>query len=775
MQPQLALMPSQDSASKLQHWFFTSSFFKAVYQEEMYESRATFSRDRVRCVFSLMRGVAVLLDQLFKINTDDDGSQYFHVLNSHIVDDTSTRLRGPCHNDPTTIYTIMNSVQTVSVRLAKMDSLDNQMDNCCLNFRVPTPLIVVDNPDAKGIHQSFSSCALLTANGLGEMFERFGLAKDLVKSVPWKTFLFVGDALKANGAAFKSECQQLRKKDSTGKHLALRLKCGIHQICLIRKPIVLMVPKLWTTIVRLGHLFESLSFRKSFASTMTSILRKSFTYLPVSKMPLQTAPQLAKREMLKNYYQIQSKLRKQALADCLDFLNGDLESECIFHFCIPKNGNECCKDYHDSLNKCLKLVVPFLCRGFPTPLLYRFKHYDGAVGYLKVGFAIHKLLQRTLNEIQLDKTASGKDEALISNLLADIDLAKEGIDGSSSAVQVNEELLNEDESTNFAAYNAKRKALVHQEIMREGFISSTNIVSVVLKPMDQHMNMLFARSTKLTQLALLGPQHESWESIAKKSRDMFLSIVLGHFGWDIIADYVEMLMPGGLQSLAMAGLDLATSVQEMKVIFQMILVIFSDTWKRCIHDLAGYPLKLFQLLRADLSNFVVLWDVFQSEYAQCGKCLDYTFSKKLLDAFPKNLGQQTPEVQLSVYNEVRLILHDIATHGPTTSDAVEVKNGQVQAVASSRGNEAVKTPWVAKETSFLQSAIRGYELVKHWVEGQTTPPKRQVAGILRKVGRPGVGKFTRRQGAKKFMEPHLAREIKFLFLIFTSFMCSSLT
>ena len=759
MEPHVRETPSQDtSAGKLQHWFFTSSFFKAVNQEEIYESRATFARDRKRCVFSLMRGLAVLLDQLFKISSDDDGLQHYHVLNSHIVDDTSTRLRGPSHNDPTTIYTILNSVQTVSVRLAKMDSLDIEMDKCCLNFRVPTPLVVVDNPDAQGIHQSFSSCALLTASGLGEMFERFGLAKDLVKPVPWKTFLFVGDALKANGAAFRTECQQLRKKDSTGKHLALRLKCTVHQICLIRKPIVLMVPKLWTTIVRLGHLFETLSFRKSFATTMASIVRKSFTYLPVAEIPHQTEPLLAKREMLKNYYQTQSKLRKQALADSLDFLNGDLESDCIFHFCIHKNGNECCKGYQDSLNKCLKLVVPFLSRGFPTPLLYRFKHYDGAVGYLKVGFTIHKLLQRTLNEMQLEKTASGTQEAFISNLMADIDLAKEGIDGS-TAVQVNDELLHEDEATNFAAHNAKRKALVHQEIMREDFISSTNIVSLVLKPMDQHMNMLFARSSRLTQLALLGSQQASWDSMAKKSRDMFISIVLGQFGWHIISDYVQMLLPGGLQSLEMTGLDIATSVQEMKVIFQMILIIFSDTWKRFIHDFAGYPLKLFQLLRADLSNFVVLWDVFQNEYASCGKCLDSAFSKKLLDAFPKILGQQTHEVQLSVYNEVRLILHDIATHGPTTSDAVEVKNGQVQRVASWRGNEAVKTPWAAKETSFLQSAIRGYELVKHWVETKTLPPKRQVAGILQMAGRQWVGKFTRRQGAKKFMEPHFARQI----------------
>lgn len=726
-------------SSHLQHWFFTRSFTHAKVQEEAYAGNSKqFDRDRARSVYSLIVGLVSMLVRLFSREDVSNDDAVFHIVNTHIVDDTSTRMRGPsAATDRTSVFTIMNSVQAIHIRYNADAKLlcQGSDENCCLSLRLPTPLLILENADARGIHEHFIHLALVTSNGIGKWFQRFGLDKHLLPQSSWRTFVFVGDSLRANEAAFRLECTEMSKRPDS-KHLALKVKCAVHQCCLIRKPVVLMQPGLWTTVTRLSHLFEAMTFRRSFAQTLAALITRSFTYMPVDRLPPASAVWKRASDKLRESFRCQSIMRKRAMNSCLDFLNGDLSSDQVFHFCMDDGtGKQCCTGPDDALGKCLKVVVPFLSRGYQPPLLYRFKHYDEAISYITFASSLHKLLMRTLNAMQGDKGADSEQRHLVDKLLGDADWGSES--PGAAETRFNDDFLDE----NFAAVNAKRKQLVHQEVTKQSFSQSAVLLDFMIQPMDRVINALFARSHHLSQLTLMQGIDENWADLASASRKLFLSIVSGRFGMEIIRQYCEMVT-NRLGSLH----DVRSDVIEQKSLqtaFTMMAIIVSDVWRRYIHDYAVFPYKLFPLLLdCDLQSFIEQWDRLQGCKGNCSECFDAEMSGRLLEAFPKSLIFEGLEVQHTTWQQVTALLHDLATYTPLSSDPVEVKNGQVQNSTSRRGNTAVKAPVAAKETSFLEALIRDYELVKHWIDGLLLPGKKVVSGILKRVGQPGSNQYS---------------------------------
>ena len=81
-----------------------------------------------------------------------------------------------------------------------------------------------------------------------------------------------------NDTAWRHERQiMLDQRDRTRdmaaaprRTLGMRLRCTNHQLCLVRRPMVLSCKGYWATLVRLGHLFEVNSFRRSFAAALIS-------------------------------------------------------------------------------------------------------------------------------------------------------------------------------------------------------------------------------------------------------------------------------------------------------------------------------------------------------------------------------------------------------------------------------------------------------------------------------------------------------------------------
>ena len=730
-------------SAKLQKWFFTKSFWNANKQEDAYpgDSMKTFQRDQKRSLYSYIHAFALALKQLFEGCSSGTSPPPLHVLNTHIVDDTSTKMRGPsAQTDRLAVYTVMNTVQTLHVR--KKFCFENGMvlddGDSCINFRIPTPLMILDNPDTNGIYKSFISCAFVTSQGVGKMLCNFGVPNDLVPETAWQTFIFVGDALRANNSAYKQECKAMAKNNANNirrKHLAIKFKCCIHQTCLIRKPIVLMLPRVWSTIVRLSHLFEGMSFRKSFARTLTALISTNFQYMEVPELPPASHLWKLKSDTLRASFRCQSKMRRSAFESCLDFLNGDLNSDCFFHFCVRNGNKRCCEGKEDALAKILKILVPFCSKGYQVPLLYRFKHYDEAISFISFGTVVHNVLSRTLINMDIGNAMAPEQQQFIDKLLGSLDLGSEG--PGTEAVSFENDGLND----SFAAHNAKRKQQVHQEITRQHFRQSALTIDFMIKPMDVVINRLFRRSHLLTQLSLLGPHDAKWEANCQESKAMFLSLVSGRFGWNIISDYCKVLCSGLEQ---MQDLELNLNPSNLQTVFSMGIVAISDTWRRFVHEYCTYPWKLFGLLgTSGLEDFVFQYDQHQQAKRTCSKCMDAEFTLKLLDSFPECLSQEPQNVQQSTFDSLTMVLHDVATYAPLTSDPVECKNGQVQASTCRRAfNASVKAPEASRETSFLQSIIRDFDLVKHWVGEQTLPAKKVMSGILKRAGAEGTNQFS---------------------------------
>ena len=146
-------------------------------------------------------------------------------------------------------------------------------------MHIPTPVQCLPTAKADSLHAALSAWLVVSAKGFGCMWERLGFAVELPQQCKWRTVVLIGDALRANDAAWKIEMKLLAKQRSLGGALSLaplgiRLKCAVHQLALIRRPIVLCIDQYWTSLVQLGHLYEAYSFRRGISAAIMSLLQK---------------------------------------------------------------------------------------------------------------------------------------------------------------------------------------------------------------------------------------------------------------------------------------------------------------------------------------------------------------------------------------------------------------------------------------------------------------------------------------------------------------------
>ena len=718
-----------DFKSRLQRSFFTKNFLHAQYQDPYLDNPRLFERDRGRCVYSAIVAVVKVLVSMATI----DSGMPKHVLNCNVIDDTSTRLRGPNPSDPTTIFTVMNSVQSVHVRYANAEDVCDHCSTTVQSFNVPTPLLVLESADANAISLTAKACSLITSSGVGQLFQRFGVPCDLFQKMTetFRTFVFVGDSLRANDKAFALEKARLVKKreaePSYHRNLALKLRCMIHQVALIRKPVVLLIPRFWSTLVRISHLYETTSFRKQMATALTQVICSSFVNIQSMEYPPNMATWQARAKQLEACYLGKSKKRRKLLSDCLKFCNGDLTQHPVVHYCsFDSKGQPCCSTEEESLAKCLQLLVPFFSAGFSVPLLYKFKHFDEAAGFMQVGCFLHGLLVRAL--ACLDNTdQSSVPSEVIEKLLGDLEAPLNDTEFQDAINELSAADLGDD----FQTCNLKRRQLVQAEIARPAFTQSAYILNMVIKPMDHIMNKLFQRSAVISKLTSLGQDDPNLEEHMTTSKQTFLDLMSGKLGWDMVGVYSDLLANQIFDAVRSGLVPTESTVQTT---FTMAVMCITDSWRRFVHEHASFLHVLFKLVECDKFEFCCLWDTFHVQLQRCSRCVDCEFSRALLTAFPSNLLKAPMDVSQQVFETVTNILNDLCVFAPISSDQVEVKNGVVQLVASRRGNQAVKAPRSARESSFLRSLLNGYNLVQHYVEEETLPKKRTIAGIIKRSG-----------------------------------------
>ena len=270
---------SQTEAEEIQLKFFTP-LFNDVSTQSKTSPFATpdwqkIRKQRGRAVASVLYQLPSILQTLLTPDPHDPKKTGVKIiLDCVVVDDTSTRIRGA--DFVSVVHTVMNTIQTVHI------GYNGSKDS----VKIPTPFVVLPSQKTQDVFRAYAFGLLLSSQGVGKLLKALGdkllwnetSFQTLVKRPKWKIQIFIGDALPTNDAVFKLERRLLHSTmrehlwGETGL-LMLRFKCGLHQLCLARKPVALSIEGYWATLVRLGHLFEQNSFRKQFAVALLQVLR----------------------------------------------------------------------------------------------------------------------------------------------------------------------------------------------------------------------------------------------------------------------------------------------------------------------------------------------------------------------------------------------------------------------------------------------------------------------------------------------------------------------
>lgn len=183
-------------------------------------------------------------------------------------------MKGFGQGSRSTIHTVCNTVQSVHVRYSPPDDSKQWVWE---SLNIPTPMVVLQSAKTGDIHSAMTSMSLICGNQVGSTLQAFGLEPTSVKplSDAFLTEVMVGDSLKANRAAWRIERSHLASRRESGESrvLGLEVRCLVHQLNLVRKPMVLSISGFWTNLVRLAHLFEQYSFRQSFSASLLHLLQ----------------------------------------------------------------------------------------------------------------------------------------------------------------------------------------------------------------------------------------------------------------------------------------------------------------------------------------------------------------------------------------------------------------------------------------------------------------------------------------------------------------------
>ena len=272
--------PHEEKQLDLQKRFFTGRLHHAYALHKSYDMSSSdpakdLQRSRARCAWSLLCAVANALEQVFSV------APAKFVINTIVPDDTNARLKGPAVGDRSVVFTVMNQVTNCIVRYEDGCSNPESAWHC---LSIPCPVTILNAANTAHLHAAYTSYLVAGALGIGNSLNRLGLStsiSDALGKAKWVAQVMTGDALETNSSTFHMERVLLgfaRKSERPCNKLAIRLKCGNRQLCLIRRHCVLSVEKFWATIVRLGHLFECAGFRRKFTAAILSLLKRPGTF-----------------------------------------------------------------------------------------------------------------------------------------------------------------------------------------------------------------------------------------------------------------------------------------------------------------------------------------------------------------------------------------------------------------------------------------------------------------------------------------------------------------
>jgi hypothetical protein len=370
---------------------------------------ADVGNGRRRAVFLYFRSFVIAVCNLFlqsssPQNLREQEPHIRHVISININDDTNIKL-GSGKRGSAEVRSVMNNVQQHVVIKRPLDWDDMPAAWFCVH----QPMVALERADTSNLYAEFMSWILCFCGYVGWRFRAWGMPRHIFQSVERQTMCFVGDALKVNDALFQRVTQAVQSQpgDQPKKNLALQIHCAIHQVALTRKTLALGFHGFWSTLVRLGHLFSSHSFRQKFRAAMAKVIQQNFLYLEVASLP----PEVEQWNQLKiNHLRMYEDTghmgfggsankgrrfskRLKALTRHMQKDNGDPRSPMFTHWCT---GASCCPGGQQEALAFLMTsfldMFDYMC----VPLLYRWKHAMAANNFVMDGFFWHEILPRTL-------------------------------------------------------------------------------------------------------------------------------------------------------------------------------------------------------------------------------------------------------------------------------------------------------------------------------------------------------------------------------------------
>ena len=320
------------------------------------------SRDHRRSIFAYLTTVISKLHHVFQ------EAPVQHAVGSCIVDDFSIKLSAQKRSGAAVTWATMNNVQYIYMQYCS---------GKCL-FRLFQPICTLLETTTTHLYAAFKSWLLIHPSSVGCRLQQWGLPRTILHPIPLKVLCLTTDSLVANKSMFNLFCQQSKKSAdaayahaSTHAHaqdaqaasqvLGLHYFCAIHQICLIRRPLVLGIPGYWSALVRLGHLSELQSFRSKFRKCLTRVIVDSFNVVPVEELPPECGIWRNRSAAIFASSSLEElKEQIQARAVMLQIDNSDPGSSKITHYCKGTT----CHSSHEAvlaqyIDACLCLITCF--------------------------------------------------------------------------------------------------------------------------------------------------------------------------------------------------------------------------------------------------------------------------------------------------------------------------------------------------------------------------------------------------------------------------------
>lgn len=358
---------------------------------------------RLRLLVSYLRAWASVLINIFSSVEKSKDLKVHHTINTIITDDTNMRLSTETPDvkewKSSRIVSVMNCVQALIISFGPSG---HEAPRDCKILPVHTPLVALPRADRDSLCSELISRLFLFMGQVSERFQAFKVAKDIAARVPISAIALCFDSLVTNLAVLKvirgALFEQLKKDRADADtahhtvhpiHPVWTVCCLIHQLALSRRHIVLGFSSYWSSVVRLGHLFEVHAFRQQFRrSLLFVVVSNAFHYIPAMSLPPESCTWREQRNricgVLANNASRHNKKRLELHMTLMRWDNGCPEQPSIVHWCC----GDCCPgaDHRTkarwAMLQCCRLFALLFCSGYPVPLTYRWVHCHRALQYL---------------------------------------------------------------------------------------------------------------------------------------------------------------------------------------------------------------------------------------------------------------------------------------------------------------------------------------------------------------------------------------------------------